>query len=80
MNLCSNDHDEVCYEGRQCPVCDLLTDKGKEIDQAQDEISNLQDRITDLCAELAELKGQLKKLEEPLFCEIHRAQVNHEVH
>jgi hypothetical protein len=23
MNLCSEGHDEVCYEGRNCPVCDL---------------------------------------------------------
>ena len=21
MNLCSDGHDEVCYEGRDCPMC-----------------------------------------------------------
>lgn len=21
MNLCSDGHDEVCYEGRDCPAC-----------------------------------------------------------
>jgi hypothetical protein len=24
MELCSKKHDEVCYEGRVCPACDLL--------------------------------------------------------
>ena len=24
MNLCSEGHDEVCYDGRNCPVCELL--------------------------------------------------------
>jgi hypothetical protein len=23
MELCSENHDEVCYESRRCPVCDV---------------------------------------------------------
>ena len=41
MDLCSCDHDEVCYEGRTCPVCDLREEK-------DDEIGQLNDRIVDL--------------------------------
>ena len=26
MNLCSNGHEEVCYECRNCPVCDKMQD------------------------------------------------------
>lgn len=33
MNLCSDKHDEVCYEGRTCPVCDLRSDKDDEIER-----------------------------------------------
>lgn len=22
MNICAEQHDEVCYDGRSCPVCD----------------------------------------------------------
>lgn len=25
MNLCSKNHDEVCFEGRVCPACELVT-------------------------------------------------------
>jgi hypothetical protein len=31
VNLCSDDHEEVCYEGRRCPVCDMRSDKDSEI-------------------------------------------------
>lgn len=27
MNLCSDKHAEVCYEGRSCPACDELEAK-----------------------------------------------------
>jgi len=26
MNLCSEGHDEVCYESKNCPVCELLAE------------------------------------------------------
>ena len=26
MNLCSDGHDEVCYECRECPVCVIRDD------------------------------------------------------
>jgi hypothetical protein len=24
MNICSNNHEEVAYESRKCPVCELI--------------------------------------------------------
>ena len=38
MNLCSDGHEEVCYEGRKCPVCvvveqtKILGDKVEELE------------------------------------------------
>lgn len=26
MTLCDNGHDEVCYESRDCPMCELLAE------------------------------------------------------
>jgi len=26
VELCSSGHDEVCFDGRSCPVCDVLAD------------------------------------------------------
>jgi hypothetical protein len=49
MNLCSSGHDEVCYEGRTCPVCDLRED--------------LEDSIKDLTKELEEEKKYSDSLE-----------------
>lgn len=44
MNLCQDGHDEVCFEGRNCPVCE----KQKELDAANEDIAKLQDAITEL--------------------------------
>ena len=49
MNICSDHHDEVCYEGRCCPACELA-----------ERIDSLNDRISQLNEELAELKQREK--------------------
>jgi len=41
MELCSNGHDEVCYDSRNCPVCAM-------IDDLEDQIRELQEKIDDL--------------------------------
>ena len=41
MNLCSRGHEEVCYEGRNCPVCELIDEieeKNAEIDSLNNDI------------------------------------------
>ena len=52
MTLCSENHDEVCYEGRDCPACKLFT-----------ETETLSGTIEDLRDEIAELKDSLKELQ-----------------
>ncbi len=37
MNLCSDGHEEVCYESNGCPVCGM-----------EAEISALEDEVNDL--------------------------------
>lgn len=40
MNLCSDRHDEVCYEGKYCPACELLeriSELKKEIETLKEE-------------------------------------------
>lgn len=43
MELCSNNHEEVCYSERDCPVCILL-----------EEIEGLKQAVLDLEYELKE--------------------------
>jgi len=45
MNLCDNQHDEICYDGRLCPVCDLR-------DDLEQTIAELNQKIDELEAEL----------------------------
>ena len=41
MNLCSNGHNEVCYESRSCPVCDKM----EEIKDLENQIEKLQGEV-----------------------------------
>lgn len=61
MNLCSDKHKEVCYEGRDCPACvereakeciieDLAFQKRKASD-LEDQVFGLKERIEDLTRE-----------------------------
>ncbi len=59
MNLCSDDHEEVCYEGRTCPVCEVKQEKEKEIEACQDEIEDLKNTIGELESDLESAKEGL---------------------
>lgn len=52
MNLCSNDHEEVCYEGLECPCCDIISQKDEAITKLENEVEGLK-------TEIEELKSQL---------------------
>lgn len=56
MNLCSNNHEEVCFECRSCPVCDWMDELNRVKDDlvaTVKEIDTLQDTIADLENQLA---------------------------
>lgn len=55
MDLCSNGHEEVCYEGRQCPACELYDETKKEYDA---EFEKLEDQISELKEELKEERNK----------------------
>jgi len=38
MNLCSEKHDEVCFEGRDCPVCEMINDMEAEVEALKEEL------------------------------------------
>lgn len=41
MTLCDTDHDEVCYEGKKCPACELV----REIESLTERLIQLQNEI-----------------------------------
>jgi hypothetical protein len=62
MNLCSNDHEEVCYEGHKCPACEMR-DRRDEAITERDDLAKLLDIANDgrdtLEEELSDLRDQL---------------------
>ena len=45
MNLCSEGHDEVCYESRHCPVCEVRDDLNIEIETLKSNIGDLEVKV-----------------------------------
>lgn len=55
MNLCSYNHEEICFEGRKCPLCETISEKDQEITSLKEELSSSEEAIKRLHAELLEL-------------------------
>jgi DNA repair exonuclease SbcCD ATPase subunit len=45
MELCSNNHEEVCFSGCSCPVCQLLDDHANEIAELKEKIETFERQI-----------------------------------
>ena len=52
MYLCDDGHEEVCYECRHCPVCEIIKDNKDYVDCLQQEVKDLQTMLTDAETEL----------------------------
>jgi hypothetical protein len=51
MILCSDNHEEVCYDGRSCPVCDARDALQQEVDDLTQELEEAREEIDRLEAE-----------------------------
>ena len=56
MYLCSNYHDEICYDERNCPYCKTLDDHQADIGDYEKQIDELKDEIDELKDEIKEIK------------------------
>lgn len=45
MNLCSNGHDEVCFESKNCPVCEMEVKLKEQISKLEDQIKDLENEV-----------------------------------
>lgn len=52
MNLCSRNHEEVCFEGRNCPFCAVIEEKEAEVEKLTSEISQHKETISKLRNEI----------------------------
>lgn len=53
MNLCNDGHEEVCYEGRKCPACEIASDKDRVIEKLERENGDQLDTIHELEQQIA---------------------------
>lgn len=66
MNLCSDGHEEVCYEGRRCPACEIASEKERQLDKMGDENNLLLDTIRDLENTIAEQIQEIGNLQQQI--------------
>ena len=60
MQLCDNYHQEVCYDGRDCPVCEAIAEKEgveSELELTKQSLEATNEVIEELRDEIEELKN-----------------------
>lgn len=62
MDLCSNNHQEICYDERKCPLCEMK----KEIEQKDDTISELNEEVKRLNKFIEHLENENTELQKAL--------------
>jgi len=60
VDVCSKGHAEIVYEDWTCPVCELIDEHGRELDELRDDHS---DAIVALEDEINSLKETIQELE-----------------
>ena len=61
MNLCSDSHDEICFEGRKCPFCEFRSEMFDDIEKLQKVLLHLKEQVQKETAErCAEIAGSLR--------------------
>lgn len=69
MNLCSDGHDEICYEGRSCPLCafkevfESLRDENIELEEKNIGFS---DALSEKIEEIEEMRQRIETLEKDI--------------
>lgn len=45
VNLCEDGHDEVCFEGRKCPVCTVKEELEAQLAQVTEQLNEALDAV-----------------------------------
>lgn len=53
MKLCEDGHDQICFDGRHCPCCELL----KMNSGLEDKVYELEEKVNELKEGIANVKG-----------------------
>ncbi len=69
MQLCNLKHEEVVFEGRDCPACelrDVVKSKESDNEDLRVEIDSLESDVDDLKSEKTEHLDKIKELEDQI--------------
>lgn len=48
MNVCSDKHEEICFNGTMCPMCELRRDLTEKLDESQEQVQVHEETLADL--------------------------------
>lgn len=60
MNLCDDGHEEICFDGRKCPMCESIDDYDKKISDLEDEVHELSTALNIKIQEYNDLFDEVK--------------------
>ena len=63
MKLCEYSHPEICHAELNCPICEVIADKDKEIEELKDSLRKSEATITDKDTELRQLQDEIRQFE-----------------
>ena len=66
MNLCAKNHDEICYEEKDCPCCELL----KATEVLEHEVDNKNSEIGELSASLVKAQEKVEWYRETITADV----------
>ena len=65
MNICNNNHTEICYDSYNCPMCELLADLAQlriDYETIERELSNTEDALAYYQAECRNYRSALSNV------------------
>ena len=69
MTVCSDGHDEIVYDGEDCPLCETLerlNDRDDDCTRAEERVGEVEAELAEVVEENQELKDRVEDLEEAL--------------
>ena len=69
MNLCNDNHEEICFAGQNCPLCSVrnglvetIAEKSGQIDKLDSDIESLKAKLENLKDEISSLNAENEQL------------------
>lgn len=61
LNICSDNHEEICFVGTSCPACQKISSLEQEITSLNDDITTLKNQLDDAIQERDTLQAQINE-------------------